>query len=274
MHLSNPITERKDETMNTNTFDWGKTHQLSVIQLLLAVFIPSGVAFMGFHIVLPALVNNGIPILIAWPSIASVMLFGFVIVAFFLLRNEAKAMGISLGARMCLKKLSPKEWGIYLGIAVIGLIIISGIQGIIPFILKAVGFTIPNYMPFFLNPGINAANTEMTVLSPGLPLQGQYGLLPLLGIALLLNILTEELYFRAWILPKLSRYGAWSWVLNGTLFALYHTFQIWLLPILLVASLLFAFICYRSKSILPPLVAHLIGNFLLSIIGILMLIAR
>jgi len=158
--------------MHTDAFDWGKTRQLSVIQVLLAIFIPSGIAFMGFHVVLPALVANGLP-----------------------------------------------------------------------------------------------------VLSPGLPLQGKYGLLPLIGIALLLNILTEELYFRAWLLPKMSRYGAWSWVLNGVLFALYHTFQLWLLPVLLVASLLFAFICYRSKSIWPALVAHLIGNFLLSILGVLMLIA-
>jgi membrane protease YdiL (CAAX protease family) len=274
MHLSRPIPERKVEVMIAKTFEWSKSRQLSVIQLLLAAFIPSGVAFVGFHVVVPALVNNGLPVLIAWPSIASVMLFGFVVVAFFLMRNEAKAMGISLGTRMCLKRLSLKEWGIYLGIAVIGLLVISGIQATIPGILEAIGFTIPKYMPFFLNPSINAANTPMAVLSPGLPLQGEYGVLALIGIALLLNILTEELYFRAWMLPKLTRYGPWSWVLNGVLFALYHTFQIWLLPVLLVASLLFAFICYKSKSIWPPLVAHLIGNFLLSILGILMLIAR
>lgn len=259
--------------MHTNTFDWGKTRQLSITQVLLVVFIPSGIAFMGFHVVLPALVANGLPVLLAWPSVASVMLLGLVIAAVLLLRNEARTLGISLWTRMCLKKLSLKEWGLYLGIAIVGLLMISGIQGVIPGILDAIGYTIPDYMPFFLNPRIDATTAPMAVVSPGLPLQGKYGLLPLIGIALLLNILTEELYFRAWLLPKLSRYGAWSWVLNGVLFALYHTFQLWLLPVLLVASLLFAFICYRSKSIWPPLVAHLVGNFLLSILGVLMLIA-
>ena len=161
----------------------------------------------------------------------------------------------------------------YLAIAIVGLILVSGVQTIIPGILKAIGFTIPAYMPFFLNPGINAATADMQVLSPGLPLQGQYGVLALLGVALLLNVLTEELYFRAWMLPKLSRFGGWSWVLNGALFAFYHTFQLWLLPVLLVSSLLFAFICYKSKSIWPSLVAHLVGNFLLSILAVWMLIA-
>jgi membrane protease YdiL (CAAX protease family) len=266
--------EREAKIIKTKPFDWMQTPQLSVIRLLLAAFIPSGVAFAGFHVVLPALVGNGLPVLIAWPTVAGVMLSGFVLAAFILLRHEAKAMGISLWARMCLKRLSLKEWGIYLAVLVAGLVIISGIQKIIPTITNAVGFTVPDYMPFFLNPGINPATATMDVLSPGLPLRGCYGILPLVGITLLLNILTEELYFRAWMLPKLSRYGTWSWVINGTLFALYHTFQIWLLPVLLVASLLFSYICYRSKSIWPPLAAHLIGNFLLSILGVLMLIMK
>jgi len=123
-----------------------------------------------------------------------------------------------------------------------------------------------------LNPAIDPMVADMSVVSPGLPLNGQYGLVLLMAITLLLNILTEELYFRAWMLPKLSRYGGWSWVINGIFFALYHTFQFWLFPTLLVASLFFAFIFYKSKSIWPSFAAHLIGNFLLSILGILMLV--
>ena len=96
--------------MNKNLFDWGKARQLSVIQLLLATFIPSAIAFIGFHVVLPALVRNDVPIIIAWPAIASVMLLGFVLAAIVLLSREAKTMGISLWARMCLKKLSVKQW--------------------------------------------------------------------------------------------------------------------------------------------------------------------
>lgn len=129
-------------------------------------------------------------------------------------------------------------------------------------------------MPFFLDPAIDPATSDMAILSPGFPLHGRYELLPLLAITLLLNIATEELYFRAWMLPKLSRFGNWGWVLNGVLFALYHSFQIWLLPVLLVGSLFFAFVFYRSQSLWPPVVAHFIGNFVLGIAGTVMLIAR
>jgi membrane protease YdiL (CAAX protease family) len=263
---------RKGENMNTDTFDWNKTSQLSIPQLLLAVFLPSGVAFVGFHFVLPSVVANGTPVLIAWPSIASVMLLGFVIVAIYLLNKEAKTLGISLWERMCMRKLSLKEWGIYIGLTLVGLVAAIASQGLVPPFMRAFGMSVPNYMPFFINPTINPATADMSVLSPGLPLQGAYNLLPLIGITLFLNILTEELYFRAWMLPKLSSYGTWGWVANGVLFALYHTFQLWLFPTLLVASLFFAFIFYKSKSIWPLFVAHLVGNFLLSILGILMMV--
>ncbi|MBN2086387.1 MAG: CPBP family intramembrane metalloprotease [Anaerolineales bacterium] len=259
--------------MNANSFDWRNARQLSILQSLLAVFAPSAFAFVGFHAVLPAVVRNGTPVLIAYSWVAGAMLLIFVLIALFLLRREAKEMGLSLWTRMCLKKISLKQWAICLGLAVLSVVLAAGVQGIIPPVLNAVGFTIPGYMPFFLNPSVNAATAEMNVVSPGLALTGQYGLLPLIGLVLILNILSEELYFRAWMLPKLSRFGGWSWVLNGVLFALYHTFQLWLLPVLLISSLMFAFICYKSKSIWPAFVAHLVGNVLLSILGILALIA-
>ncbi|WKZ34765.1 MAG: CPBP family intramembrane metalloprotease [Anaerolineales bacterium] len=258
--------------MNANTFDWKKPSQLSVIQLLFAVFLPSGFAYVGFHVALPALVAGGLPVMIAWPSVASVMLLIFVILAVFLLNKEAQSLGISLWTRMCMKRLSGREWGVYILIAVVGLFASITVQSLVHPFMDVFGLGIPAYMPFFLNPAIDPMTADMSIVSPGLPLGGNYGILILMGITLLLNILTEELYFRAWMLPKLSRYGAWSWVMNGTLFALYHTFQFWLFPTLLVASLFFAFIFYKSKSIWPSFAAHLIANFLLSILGIMMLI--
>ncbi|WP_067140370.1 CPBP family intramembrane glutamic endopeptidase [Oceanivirga salmonicida] len=200
------------------------------------------------------------------------MLLFLVIIAVILLILEAKQLNISVMARMCLKKLSLKQWLIYIVIIVVGIgIIMLSTQFVEPFI-KITGINIPDYMPFFLNPTINLATTDISVLSPGFPLKGQIILLPLIVVTLSLNILAEELYFRAWILPKITKYGNIGWIANGILFALYHTFQLWLLPTLITGSLVFAFIIYRSKSILPALVAHLIINFLFTILGITMLI--
>jgi membrane protease YdiL (CAAX protease family) len=260
--------------MKTTNFDWNATPQFSFGKLLLATFIPSGVAFAGFHLVLPRLVAGGLPVIIAWPILASVMLLGLAIFAFVILKREARSMGIPATERMCMKRLTFRQWLLAVAILLGTVSLVVLVQGFMPKWLELIGFTVPGYMPFFLNPAIAAGTADMSVVSPGFPLSGHYELLPLLAVALFLNIVTEEFYFRAWMMPKTARFGAWSWVLNGVLFAFYHTFQLWLLPVLLVASLGFAFLFYRTRSVWPPFAGHLVANFLLSILGILALIIR
>ncbi|MCH7528708.1 MAG: CPBP family intramembrane metalloprotease [Candidatus Marinimicrobia bacterium] len=258
--------------MENNVFDWGQTRQLTPVQFLLAIFIPSSVGLVGFRFVLPKLVDGGMPVLIAWPTVASVMLLGFVVAAVILLKKEADQLGISIWTRMCMRRLTGREWMLYLGMGVAGLVLVMAAQKLaVPF-MALFHLTVPDYMPFFLNPTIDPMTADPEVLSPGLPLKDAFYLLPLMAVTLLLNILTEELYFRAWILPKLSRYGNLGWIANGVFFALYHTFQLWLLPLLLVASLVFAYIFYRSKSIWPPFAIHFVFNFLVVLLSVLMLI--
>jgi membrane protease YdiL (CAAX protease family) len=97
-------------------------------------------------------------------------------------------------------------------------------------------------------------------------------MLPFMAIVLALNILAEDFYFRVWLLPKMAWMGESAWIVNGLLFAFYHTFQLWILPILLLASLTFAFVVWHSRSVIPSLVLHFILNFLFSMFGILALI--
>lgn len=245
-----------------NKFEWGKSKQLSVVQFLLATFLPSGFAYIGFRVVLPKLVENGTPVLVGWPVIASIMLLVIVLLAIYLMRSEAQQLGISLWERMCFIRLSWKKWGIAIGLLVLAFVLAMAIQGVVPVFMDALGLSAPDYMPFFLNPKINPAEADPAILSPGFDLKGKYNIIILMAVTLFLNILSEELYFRAWMLPKLSKYGSWSWVINGILFAFYHSFQIWLLPSILIASLSFAFIFYKTKSIWPIFATHLLLNTL------------
>ncbi|MBT6035129.1 MAG: CPBP family intramembrane metalloprotease [Kordiimonadaceae bacterium] len=213
--------------MSDDTFNWQNTKQLSILQIILAFLIPSAIAFTGFRYVLPKLVEGGIPSIIAWPAIASIMLFGFVLVAVFFLNKEAKELNISFRERACLQPLSLKQWkvnGWIFSLVLIFTIVISNKASIefthIP------GLSVPDYFPFFLNPAIDPMNTDVALLTPGFILKGASWLIPLIAMTLFLNILTEEFYFRAYLLPKLSKYGNLSWVINGGLFALYHSFQL------------------------------------------------
>jgi len=127
-------------------------------------------------------------------------------------------------------------------------------------------------MPFWLDPSINPMETDMEILSPNYSIKNNYVIVIVMAITLLLNILVEEIYFRAWLLPKMQSLGKWSWVANGLLFALYHTFQLWLFPMLVIISLSITLTVYLSKSILPAFTIHFIANFILSIVGILALV--
>jgi len=258
--------------MNSHEFDWKDTKQLSLIQVFLAFALPSAFAFAGFHLVLPSMVARGVPVLIAWPIIAAVMLSILVIFAVVVMRSEAQELNISVKARMCLNNLSVKQWGVYALIMIVGLAFAALASQFVKPFSDFLNLSIPSYMPFFLDPSINPLEAAPEQVSPGFAIKGQLILLPLFSIALLLNILAEELYFRAWLLPKMARFGKWSWGINGLLFALYHTFQFWLFPTILVGSLIWAFVIYRSKSIYPALVGHFVGNFLGSILGIVYLV--
>ena len=254
------------------TFDWNKTKQLKPLEILLAFIIPSTFAFFGFRIVLPWLVNSGYPKVLMWGIVASIMLLVFAIIGFYLIRKEAKKLNISLKERLLIKKVSKKQWLICLGIMIFGIVLAQIFSPFIPAFIELTGLSIPDYMPFWLDPSINPIETDLEILSPNYSVKNNYVLVIVMAVTLILNILVEEIYFRAWLLPKMQSLGKWNWVINGLLFALYHSFQLWLFPILIVISLSITLTVYLSKSIIPAFTIHFIANFLLSILGILFLV--
>jgi membrane protease YdiL (CAAX protease family) len=254
------------------SFEWSNCKQLSLFKILLAFLLPSLFAFIGFRFVLPLLVKSGYPKVLMWGLVASVMLLIFVIIGIFLNYNESKKLNISLFERLCIKRLTTKQWLIYLGIMLIGLVLSLLVKPLIEPFMRITGLHIPDYMPFWLDTSINPMNTDVNVLSPGYPLKGNFIFLAVMAITLLLNILAEEIYFRAWLLPKMYSRGNWSWIVNGSLFALYHTFQLWLFPILFVVSIITSFVVYKSKSILPAFTIHIVANFIMAIAGIIYLV--
>jgi uncharacterized protein len=257
--------------MSNDVFIWKNAKQFSIIQMAIVFVLPSMIAFTGFRLILPKLVENDMPAIIAWPLVASVMLFAFAIFAIFLLKKEAQELNISFRERACLKKLSLKEWGVFVGILILGFISALILGKGSTYLTQVPGLSVPEYFPFFLNPTIDPMNTDPSILTPGFVLKGATWMIPFIALTLFLNILTEELYFRAWVLPKLAKYGKLSWVINGILFAFYHSFQLWLVPSILPVSLVIAFVVYKSKSIWPAFAFHMAVN-MVTVLGMMMLI--
>jgi membrane protease YdiL (CAAX protease family) len=258
--------------MSDTKFVWENTKQLSLPGLLAAVFVPSAIAFAGFHGVAPALVQGGMPSVYAWAAVAAIALAGFDVFALVLLSREARSLGIGLSKRLCLMRVSARMWLLSIGVMIAAIALSYGAKLVVPAFMRLFGLTIPSYTPFFLDPNAVVSPATAAWIAPGVVLKGNYGLLGLQALVLLLNISAEELYFRAWMLPKLSRYGRASWIVNGVFFALYHTFQIWMFPQLLVGSLAMAFVVWKTRSIWPAVAGHLVANFLLGILGMAALV--
>jgi membrane protease YdiL (CAAX protease family) len=76
----------------------------------------------------------------------------------------------------------------------------------------------------------------------------------------LVGPMTEELYFRGYLLPRIDRYGIWAPVLNTLLFSLYHMWTPWRWPQIAVGFLPLAFAAWRTRSIYVSMTAHVTIN--------------
>ncbi|MEX2116422.1 MAG: type II CAAX endopeptidase family protein [Bacteroidota bacterium] len=74
--------------------------------------------------------------------------------------------------------------------------------------------------------------------------------------------LCEEIFFRGFVQRTFERTVGWkSVVLVGVIFGLFHFSPLGLIP-LSILGMLFGYFFYRSKSLLPPMLAHFANNVL------------
>ena len=78
--------------------------------------------------------------------------------------------------------------------------------------------------------------------------------------------ITEELYFRGYLLPRISRFKAWAPLINGGVFAVYHFWMPWQVPGLILSLLPAAFAIWWKKNIYLGMIIHVVGNVLGSIV--------
>ncbi len=83
--------------------------------------------------------------------------------------------------------------------------------------------------------------------------------------------IVEELYFRGFLLPRISRFKGWAPLLNTALFAPYHFFTPWQNPMRLVAFLPMCYTVWWKKNITVGIFVHCIMN-LIGTIGMLLAI--
>jgi membrane protease YdiL (CAAX protease family) len=81
----------------------------------------------------------------------------------------------------------------------------------------------------------------------------------------LVGPIVEELYFRGYLLPRLSSYGKWAPLLNAILFGLYHFFSPWRILGIIVAMIPFVYMAWWKRNIYIGMVVHCAANTLSSL---------
>jgi uncharacterized protein len=82
--------------------------------------------------------------------------------------------------------------------------------------------------------------------------------------------ITEELYFRGYLLPRIDRLGKWAPVLNTVLFSLYHFWTPWQNLTRIIGFLPLSWLAWRRRSTQLAMTAHVTINlvFLLGLAGL------
>ena len=70
----------------------------------------------------------------------------------------------------------------------------------------------------------------------------------------------EEVYFRGYLLPRISRFGAWAPLVNTVLFSLYHFFTPWQNVGRIVGFLPIVYAAWWKRNIYVSMGAHVLGN--------------
>jgi membrane protease YdiL (CAAX protease family) len=72
----------------------------------------------------------------------------------------------------------------------------------------------------------------------------------------LLGPIVEELYFRGYLLPRLSHLGAWAPALNTVLFSLYHLFSPWQNVTRMLALFPYVYAVWWKRNIYVGMITH------------------
>jgi uncharacterized protein len=86
-----------------------------------------------------------------------------------------------------------------------------------------------------------------------------------------LGPITEELYFRGFLLPRMPGFGRWTVPVHALLFALYHTFTIWqfITRTIMMLPLIFA---VRRTNIYVGMIAHVMINLFSPVLALLAIV--
>ena len=191
---------------------------------------------------------------LGFPSLMTIYLaIAFVLIPFELgyLFYRARKNKTSLGSVVLYREVVPKGEFVAL---VLGLLVWSAIFYVLIYPPLDVFFieNVFSWLPesFFLAEDFARYSTTALLITWGLGMV----------VNAIAGPLVEEMYFRGYLLPRISRFGAWAPLINTVLFSLYHFFTPWQNVGRIVGLLPMVYAAWWKRSIYVSIGAHVLGN--------------
>ncbi len=239
------VHKTSQNTMNTEQHSIGKSIMLHLI--------PGAAATLFFIITAPILKNDGLPSVLAFLLAAVLVVIPFELgYLFFQAKKRNGCYSLKGIVRYC-EKIPVWQYFVFVPAlllwAIIGGIIIAG--PIDNYLLKTFFSWLPDW--FFLENFINnisqySRSVLLTILFSGVVLN------------CIIGPIIEELYFRGYLLPRISRLKGWAPLVNISLFSLYHFFTPWLNPGRIIGLSPMAYAVWWKKNIYLSIWVHCLVN--------------
>jgi membrane protease YdiL (CAAX protease family) len=227
----------------------GSVRPLKLWQSIVCFLGPALYGLIAYYLVFPSLTRLGVSQENAYHTVhltVFILLFLLTITA---LRLEGLPLSrATLAGRLRFKRMDSAAWKWTISFGVLYLVLGLLLQMLAQYVYEIVGFWPPD------------ADIPLTNI-------------PYLLVVFIMNIVSEELWWRGYILPRQElEHGQFAWIVNGILWSLFHIFKWWAVPFQLLKQWMLPLVAQRTKNTTPPLLIHLMSNglgILLSIIPLL-----
>jgi membrane protease YdiL (CAAX protease family) len=228
----------------------------SVWQSLLLHLLPGVLLLLFFILAVPIVKNLGLPLRFASMLGAILVLIPFELGVLFY-EGKKRNGRFSLRGVVVYRERIPL-WQYFLWVPL--LVVWSSIWALLlspfgDFLIKTVFSWLPAWFIYSDNSGTSRIILVVMVT--------------VYGIANVSAAVVEELYFRGYLMPRLSRLKGWAPLVNTVLFALQHFLTPWQQPFIILGVLPQAYLVFKKRNIYLGILAHSILNLLSSILLIM-----
>jgi membrane protease YdiL (CAAX protease family) len=251
---------------------------ISIWAALLYFGIPAAVVTFIVYVIMPHLAKRGVPIFLNYLLVyATAPMLALIVASLIAYRREGNAMSWpDFKNRFRLNKMDGKSWLWAIGLTLFMFLSVGLLSFTARWLASFAFFAPPDYWPAELKPAAPSApaNNAIPTEFMGIPLAGNWSVLIVLLVSLVIATFGEELWWRGYILPRQElAHGKRTWVIHGLLWTSFHLFAPWNLIAILPGSLALSFVAQRLKNTWPAVIAHGLANGLLVLIVVVMGIA-